>query len=149
MGLLSSSTQAISPGPLHYRALQRLKSAGQRKGIWYSDHIPLSPEAQADLLWWQNNLDSWNGKAIFGNTPDHILESDASNLGRLGSLETGGKWSQEELSLHINSLEMMVSLNALMSFKSILKNSVVLIKLDNFTAISYINRLGGERGLCR
>lgn len=42
VGLLSSSIQAIFPGPLHYRALQRLKASHLRRGLQYADQVPLS-----------------------------------------------------------------------------------------------------------
>ena len=32
IGLLSSSTQAIAPAPLHYRALQRLRNKALQQG---------------------------------------------------------------------------------------------------------------------
>lgn len=41
-------------------------------------------------------MEAWNGRAIFGVTPDFVMESDASLTGWgacLGSLETGGAWS--------------------------------------------------------
>lgn len=44
VGLLASSIQAIFPGPLDYRALQRLKIQHLRKGLSYTDRVPLSNE---------------------------------------------------------------------------------------------------------
>ncbi|KAM4702972.1 uncharacterized protein WCC33_011531 [Rhinophrynus dorsalis] len=118
VGLLSASIQAIFPGPLHYRALQRLKTLHLRRSLGYTDIITLSSDAREELIWWLKHLDAWNGKAIFGMIPDLVIESDASMLGwgaRLGNLSTGGKWSPQERRLHINCLELLAGSFALKS----------------------------------
>ncbi|KAM4770877.1 LOW QUALITY PROTEIN: uncharacterized protein WCC33_002647 [Rhinophrynus dorsalis] len=148
VGLLSSSIQAIFPAPLHYRALQRLKGLHLRNGLGFTDLISLSSDARKELLWWLKHLDAWNGRAIFGSAPDFVIESDASLLGwgaRLGDVSTGGKWSPQETLLHINCLELLAGSFAI---KSLLKNQVrccVLLRMDNVSAVQYVNRLGGTK----
>ncbi|KAM4723097.1 uncharacterized protein WCC33_009317 [Rhinophrynus dorsalis] len=135
VGLLSASIQAIFPGPLHYRALQRLKALHLRKGLGYSDFIALSSDAKEELVWWLKHLDAWNGKAIFGMEPDLIIESDASLLGwgaHSDDLSTGGKWSPQEASLHINCLELLAGSFALKSLAKGHVNCCVLLKMDKF-----------------
>lgn len=103
LGPLSSSIKAIFPGPLNYRALQRVKVRALRSGLWYEDHITLDQEARSELSWWLENLDAWTGKAIFGSVPEFVLESDASLHGWGACLldhNTGGIWSQEDSSHH-------------------------------------------------
>ncbi|XP_078506931.1 uncharacterized protein LOC144767311 [Lissotriton helveticus] len=110
VGLLAASIQAIFPGPLHYRALQRLKILHLRRGLHYAEQIAISREARLEMNWWLEHMDAWNGKAIFAATLDAITESDAGRWGwgaGCGTLETGGRWSQEELRLHINCLELL------------------------------------------
>lgn len=95
VGLLSSSIQAIFPGPLHHRALQRMKAVHLRSGLAYSQKVTLTPEAREELTWWLANMEAWNGRAIFGSAPDIIIESDASRLGwgaRCGDFTMGGVW---------------------------------------------------------
>lgn len=148
LGLLSSSIQAIFPGPLHYRALQRLKGRALRSGLWYGDKIHLDKEAQVELTWWLENLDAWNGKAIFGTSPYCILESDASLHGWgafFQNQNTGGLWSYSESLRHINYLELTAGLYALMSFRHSLQGRSVVLKMDSVSAVAYINRLGGTR----
>ncbi|KAM4749018.1 stereocilin [Rhinophrynus dorsalis] len=148
VGLLSASIQAIFPGPLHYRALQRLKALHLRRGLGYADLICLSSDAREELVWWLKHLEAWNGRDIFGMVPDLVIESDASLLGwgaRLGNVATGGKWSQQERDLHINCLELLAGSFAL---KSLAKDKVqccILLKMDNISAVQYINRLGGTK----
>lgn len=98
VGLLSASIQAIFPGPLHYRALHRLKASYLRQGCPYSHKVALSGEARHEIQWWLQHMEAWNGRAIFGSTPDLIIESDASTLGwgaRCGEFSTGGLWSPQ------------------------------------------------------
>ncbi|XP_078506464.1 LOW QUALITY PROTEIN: uncharacterized protein LOC144765813 [Lissotriton helveticus] len=86
VGLLSSSIQAIYPGPLHYRTLQRLKASHLRRGLTYSELISLSSEAKSELLWWIDHMEARNGSATFGSRPDLVIESDASRLGWGGQM---------------------------------------------------------------
>ncbi|KAM4795634.1 uncharacterized protein WCC33_000698 [Rhinophrynus dorsalis] len=148
VGLLSASIQAIFPGPLHYRALQRLKALHLRRGLGYADLIRLSSDAREELVWWLKHLDAWNGRAIFGMVPDLVIESDASLLGwgaRLGDVATGGKWSELESDLHINCLELLAGSFALKSLAKDKVSCCILLKMDNISAVQYINRLGGTR----
>ena len=56
IGLLSSVTPAVLQAPLHYRGLQRLRSKvlqkSSSKNPDYDVTVPLSQEAQDDLIWW-------------------------------------------------------------------------------------------------
>ena len=56
---------------------------------------------------------------------------------------TGGPWSHQERQWHINCLELLA---ATLALKTFLKNKVgvsVLLKIDNTTAVAYINNQGG------
>ncbi|XP_078506413.1 complement C3-like [Lissotriton helveticus] len=145
---LSVHHKAIFPRPLNYRALQRNKARALRSGLWYGDRISLDSDSRSELVWWLNNLEAWNGKAIFGSSPEFVLESDASLHGWGACLlgqNTGGFWSPEESLHHINYLELTAGLYALMSFRNSLQGRSVLLKMDNMSAVAYINRLGGTR----
>ncbi|XP_044151527.1 zinc finger protein 567-like [Bufo gargarizans] len=56
ISLLSSSIQAVFPAPLHYRALQRLKTAHLHSKTSYADLISLEAETRDKLTWWIHNL---------------------------------------------------------------------------------------------
>lgn len=80
--------------------------------------------------------------------PDFVLETDASNLGwgaACMNQETGGVWNSKEKKEHINYLEMRAGQFALQSFRSMFLRNSVLLKMDNITAVTYINKLGGSR----
>ena len=74
--------------------------------------------------------------------------SDASLLG-WGAVCDGrriqGRWSKLESSNHINYLELLAAFYALQSFANDKQNTYIQLKLDNSTAISYINNLGGNK----
>ncbi|KAI2646292.1 ORF V: Enzymatic polyprotein [Labeo rohita] len=75
-----------------------------------------------------------------------VVTTDASNKG-WGALCDGnpafGLWSVAEQGFHINCLEMLAVCHALRSFLPDLRGHQVLIRSDNMTVVSYINRQGG------
>lgn len=97
--------------------------------VWRSNTT--GSRSQSRTGFWLNNLDAWNGKAIFRSSPEFIVESDESLHGWGACLlnqHTGGVWSQTESSHHINYLELTTGLHALMSFKKSLQGRSVLLK---------------------
>lgn len=100
------------------------------------------------MRWWLDHMEAWNGRAIFGSAPDIIIESDASKSGwgaRCGTSITGGKWSSDERSLHINCLELLAGSFAIKCWTKDKVSCHVLLKMDNVSAVRYINHLGGTK----
>ena len=81
LGLLSSTIQAVSPAPLHFRHLQEVKNAAFALDHSYDSLISLPPLALEELTWWRDNLEAWNGKGLVSGTPDMVIETDASRKG--------------------------------------------------------------------
>ena len=54
-----------------------------------------------------------------------------------------GYWKNEEMSIHINQLELLAAFFGLKCFAGNHENCQVLLYIDNTTAIFYINRMGG------
>jgi len=76
--------------------------------------------------------------------------SDASltGWGASSALDrTHGWWSNEERELHINALELKAAFYGLKCFASDLSNCEILLRIDNTTAIAYINRFGSVNPL--
>ncbi|CAH1242611.1 Hypp6890 [Branchiostoma lanceolatum] len=93
----------------------------------------------------------WNGK-VFVNPQGPILTitSDASLQGWGATCEnnrTGGRWSLSESKLHINELELKAAFFALQCFAASRKNSHVHLRIDNTSAVAYINHQGGCKSL--
>ena len=66
---------------------------------------------------------------------------------RMGSNQrnqrTGGPWSNREKQQHINCLELLAAMLALQTFTKNLNDVSILLRLDNSTAVAYINNKGG------
>ena len=69
-------------------------------------------------------------------------------LGQVGehsarALALKGPWSPEEKKLHINCLELMAAFLVLRTFLRSHPVSHVHLRMDNQTAVAYINNMGG------
>ena len=77
---------------------------------------------------------------------DMEIYTDASRTGWGAVHENssvGGKWKSTEKEYHVNYLEPLAVFLGLKSFAKNLTNRTILLRVDNTTAISYINRMGG------
>ena len=150
IGKLTASIQAVFPAPLHYRHLQNLKHKALARFGHFDATIALSVEAKDKLRWWLAHLNAWNGRALLRPSPDVIIETDASRTGWgavCQGVTTGGLWSQMEQKLHINCLELLAGCFAVKSFTKDRLCVHVRLRMDNVSAVAYINRLGGTRSL--
>lgn len=59
-----------------------------------------------------------------------------------GEIQTGGRWSTKETSYHINYLELLAASLAVQCFVKQKHNIIILLKMDNVTAVFYINKMG-------
>ena len=146
-GLLEFCRPAVWSAPLHYRQLQELQISSLKRWSDYDQQILLTRPAKADLLWWINNLHLLKGSRILPPTADITITSDASKMGwgaSMGTLTTGGKWSQVEAQEHINILELKAAFFALKSFLKDKINQVICLKLNNTTAVAYLNNMGAH-----
>ena len=147
LGKLNSTTQAIPAAPLFYRNLQdALKKTLEHSQQNYSAAVSLSPEAREELQWWVDHFTNWNGRSLISRKVQLTLETDASLTGWGATCEgtrTGGPWSREEQHLHINCLELLAAILAVKCFAKSKRSIKILLRMDNTSAIAYINKLGG------
>ena len=146
LGLLSSSIQAVFPAPLHYRYLQQAKNSVLRFRKSYEAVVHLDSECLQEVQWWKDNLVAWNGRALFQQSTDLVIETDASRQGwgaYCQGMSTGGRWLPEETSYHINCLELLAGSLAIRSFAKNKAKAQVLLLMDNISAVTYINKMGG------
>ena len=149
IGFIVDLCKGVEYGANHYRFLEdckihALRRAG-KKG--YNGLMNLSPEALLELSWWEQNVKVRTKKIRVGE-PNLILSTDASELGWgavFGSQKAGGRWSSFEAQSHINVLELRAVLLGIRTFFSQENSLEILVKCDNTTAISYINRMGGSK----
>ena len=107
--------------------------------------MQLSDTAKSDITWWVQNAKSSPVNINIGK-PHITLETDSSTQGwgaTRGEAMCNGRWSQTEIFLHINVLELTAVLYGLQSLCMDVNNSHILVKSDNSTTVSYIQNMGG------
>ncbi|KAL7293192.1 hypothetical protein TKK_0013339 [Trichogramma kaykai] len=101
----------------------------------------------ADFEWWKMNIIP-SFRVIREYKFKMIIFTDAS-LSGWGSAcageKIGGFWSKDEMIHSINYLELLAIFLGLKAFASDASNCEILLRVDNMTALSYINRMGGSR----
>lgn len=95
--------------------------------------------------WWRDNI--MKSVKPFQNYK-YALEifSDSSLTGwgiACNGETSNGFWSYTEKQDHINLLELRAAFIGLKCFANDLKNKEILLRIDNMTAIAYINKMGG------
>ena len=138
--------------PLFCRSLQScLKQALETNSQDYNSIVQLSPQALEDLQWWEVHSSKWNGRSLIIQQSSMTIMSDASLQG-WGALCNGiqirGPWSPYEQTHHINCLELLAVTLVIQTFTKGKSGIAVLLKMDNTTAVAYINRRGGQYHQC-
>ena len=149
LGFLESTRPAIWLAPLHFRHLQNrlIQQVTLNKGS-YEGLVFLEPLAQRELQWWISNIQQVNGSLIHPPTYELTITSDASKLGwggTCGHLTAKGSWSAQERLMHINILELKAAFLTIQTFLKHRTNTSIKLRLDNTTAVAYINNKGGTR----
>ena len=148
LGFLESTRPAVWLAPLHFRHLQYclIQQLARNKGS-YDGLVCLQLLAKGELqLWWISNIRQVNGSLIHPPSCEMTITSDGSKLGwgaAYGLQITKGSWSSRERSLHINILELKAAFLAIQSFLKHKTNMSIKLRLDNTTAVSYVNNKGG------
>ena len=149
-GLLVSAFPAINYLRLYYRFIELCKSQVLSKTNDFEQVMSLSSKALSDLHWVIENLAKNNGCFFFFEPrPINVfIESDARLLGwgaSCNSKSAQGRRSMLEISNHINCLELLAAFYGLQAFVADQKDVHVRLKLDNSSAIGYINNMGGTK----
>lgn len=145
VGILVAACPAVEYGWLYTKQLERCKFLNLRGGNDYEKHMNIPSSILPDLTWWLEAIDNAFSSIKVDEYQAEIF-TDASTTGwgaAYGPDSTGGKWSGEEQKQHINSLELRAAFFGLKCFAKNFKNCQILMRIDNSTAISYINRMGG------
>ena len=148
MGVLVSCGNSFAFAPLHYRSFQFCLLDGLRSCSSWDQTWPLSQDAIDDLLWWVHCSPLDICPVSFRNLNyDLTLYCDSSSFMWGATLSSGeiisGQWSKSESKEHINCLELRTVLLSVVHFLDLIKNKSILIRSDNSTAVSYINKMGG------
>ncbi|XP_071951900.1 uncharacterized protein [Antedon mediterranea] len=152
IGKVVASFPGAEYGKLHYRELERekIKYLAINRGN-FEAKIKISICAREEARWWYMNVGQVV-RNIHRQNPGLTLESDASGLGWGGSngiTHIGGRWGPVDIDqdsiFNINQLELKAAFLMLQSFCNSKRDIHVRLKLDNTTAIAYINNMGGTK----
>ena len=154
IGKVVAALPAVEYGALHYKELEVEKTHALKQNHGHFDRkMSLSNRAKVELQWWSDNIHTAN-RHIDRSKPAIIIDSGASGSG-WGATDTkthiGGRWNYEEQekarSNQINYLEMVAAYLALKSFCKQLRNIHVRLRIDNMTAVAYLNNMGGVKSM--
>ena len=140
IGRMSTAMLAILPAPLCYRGLQALKIRSLAASQSFETEVDLDRASLEELRWWTIEGRKWNGRSILPQTDASLL-----GWGAVSGSSTGGLWSEAERTRHINLLELTGGAFATQAFTKNQRNIHILLRMDNTTATSYINHMGGTR----
>lgn len=151
IGVLISASPAVNYSMIHTKVLELDKLRSLLVHGSYSGHLVLSSKSCEELNWWHTRiLDSV--MPIYNDNFKYEIETDSSKSG-WGAFSMGkttrGFWSFDESKYHINVLELLAIRNGLQSLLGNAHDCQILVRVDNTTALSYVNRQGGCRSwLC-
>ncbi len=148
LGKMTASAEDVVPAPVFFRTLQMDLIVAVKTDPTYQSMVSLSQGSIQELQWWAHCLWQWNGKPMNSPQPALTITSDASMEGwgaHCGQIQTGGRWTPEEKSHHINYLELLAAFLALQTFAHNKQDCHILMRMDNTTAIAYVKHKGGTR----
>lgn len=153
IGKIVSSFPGVEFGRLHYRHLERdkIQALAASRGD-YDAMMRLSSQAREELNWWCINIMHVYRK-ITHPSFSHSFQVDASESGwgitctTDDSLSSNGLWSQGQQSLHINVRELYVVFICLTTFCKDMSATHIQFEIDNTTAVTYLNDMGGCKSL--
>lgn len=147
VGVLVSACPAIRYSWLYTKSLERAKYlALKRAGKDYSTKMTIPGYAREDFKWWKSHVSTCNSLMPHRFETEIFSDSSLSGWGVVcGGKATHGHWKDNERSMHINFLELLTAFFGLKCFARDLSNCSILLRIDNTTAIAYINRMGGVK----
>lgn len=148
IGSLVATCPGVPYGLLYWKELERQKSLALfGTNHDYDEYMLVTDEVRTDLGWWKKAVLNYSNPIKTRRFSTEIF-TDASTIGWKASSEgisTGGFWFPKERKEHINFLELSAVFLALKSFANQQRDCEILLRVDNTTAISYKNKMGGVR----
>lgn len=145
----------VSAGPLvqyswvHIKDFEREKFLALKGDKSYNRIMRIPAYLQTEFRWWIDNIQS-SFQYIKPRGFNLEIFSDASKTGWgaiCGDETAQGFWKLEEKSYHINYLELLAAWNGLRAFGKSYRGYVILLRIDNKTAIACINKKGSVQHL--
>ena len=142
LGNFEAALPAVGNGRIYMFYLQKLKNDSLKlsKGNFEAP-VKLTAHAVTELHWWKNHVCAL--QSIFNEPPKLTIFSDACPTGwgaACNNESTGGNWTHEESSFHINVLEMAAAFYALKIYTREVSNCHIQLKVDNTSSLAWINK---------
>lgn len=148
IGTLESCCPTLKYGRVHMRSFERERFLALcHSKDNYDNYMAISPSISNDLNWWAENvLVAKNSIKIFNPVIEVFSDASTSGWGAVcNNNRVHGHWLRTEHCLHINFLELKAVFFGLKCFCKDLRFCDILLRVDNTTAIAYINKKGGIR----
>ena len=130
-------TKLMESEKLHYR---------ESSSMNFNAKMKISGKVKSEMEWWITNIPIGYEKFKVDFYKKEIYtDASDSGWGATDDYNTYGFWNAEEKKWHINYKELFAIKTALEYLAKDLRNCCILLRIDNTTAISYINKMGGVR----
>ena len=150
VGIMVSFFPGVEYARLFYRQLEIEKSTALKNSGWnFESNMMLSETAKIDIVWWMNHAKTCKRKISHGKVTRE-LKTDASTQGWgafSDGISTGGRWSPQEVKLHINALELLAVFWGLKALCSSEHHCHIKVLSDNTTTVSYLRNMGGSHSI--
>lgn len=145
LGTLCSICPAVKYGWVYTKGFEREKFlALKRAGGNFNARMEVPSNLKYDFGWWIKNI-SKASNMIKKDCYQIEIFSDASKTGWGGysnGERTHGFWLESDKNYHINYLELKALFFVLKHFANNMSNCNILCRVDNTTAMAYINKMG-------
>lgn len=146
--MLSAACPAVEYGWLYTKIMESNKTAALKiSNENYNECLSITMEMISDLEWWSSHIQrSYCTIKQFNFKLEIFSDSSRSGWGVVcNDIKSHGHWTEKDKSFHINYFELLAAFIGLKIFASKLEYCEVLLRIDNTTAIAYINKMGGTR----
>ena len=144
IGSLAFAAKVVPPGRTFTRRLIDLSTTGKH----LNTVLHLTPEAQADISWWQAYLPSWNGRTLIPDlswtrAPDFELFTDAAGTIGYGAFFQNqwinGRWSPEQSKLSLTWKELFPIALSCRVWGSRWSQRKLLVHCDNSSVVAVMS----------
>ena len=143
LGKLTWSSAVIRGGRVFLRRIINAIAVLKRP----SHKTRLNDEIRADLHWWQNCMQTFNGKAfLLETTPYSAVYTDACNIGAGAFWRDNWLYCYWELDcasaaeMHINEKELLTVVLAAARWSELWQNQRIYVLSDNMVTVARVNR---------
>ena len=148
LGVLVASCPGVEYSNIYCKRFERAKwLALLMSDNNYEGYMNINNSIMEDIEWWKRNI-AIGINPIKTQNYKLTISSDASRTGwgaESNGVITHGLWNQKDLKYHINYLELQAAFFAIQCFASNVNNCEILLRIDNTTAVAYINKAGGVK----